>query len=664
MGGEPRTLSVRLKFGETPIEMNAERKPGLSAFAAFLLLFAGVAAGEVRGQDATLILRPESWPSVISAVEPDTSIDKRVAELLARMSLEEKVGQIVQAEIQQVRSRDLRNYHLGSVLSGGGSWPGRRAMAPPLEWRELSDAFYEASVDTSNGRVGIPLLWGTDAVHGMSNLVGATLFPHNIGLGAANNEALMERIGEITAKETAAAGIDWTFAPTVAVARDDRWGRTYESYSEDPRIVAALGAALVRGLQGADALTRFSVGRVLATAKHFIGDGGTVNGRDQGDTFVDERTLREMHAAGYVATLTEGVQTVMASFSSWRGFKLHGNKYLLTTVLKGRMGFDGFVVGDWNGHGQLPGCADDSCPAAINAGVDMIMVPDDWRAFIRNTLLQVKDGQIPESRINEAVTRVLRVKLRLGLFEPGGRERPSVEWIGHPEHRRVARQAARESIVLLKAEDGILPIRGDAQVLVAGDGADDFSKATGGWTITWQGRDNTRERYRGATSILEGVQAAVRAGGGTVIHDPRAKGQVEADVAIVVFGESPYAEYEGDREHLVFENHFPEPREILERLEQRGIPAVSVFLSGRPMVVHRELELSSAFVAAWLPGSEGGALADLLIGDAGGAPRFEFKGRLSFSWPANASQVRLNRDDDIYVPLYPMGYGLTYAELR
>ncbi len=628
------------------------------------LVIAALAVFEVCAEDAALILRPESWPRVERAVAPDPALEAHAAELLARMSIKEKVGQLVQAEIQQVRPRDVKNYHLGSVLSGGGSWPGRRALASIEDWRELSNAFYEASVDTGNGRVGVPVLWGIDAVHGMNNLVGATLFPHNIGLGAANNEVLMQRIGEITAKETSAVGIDWTFAPTLAVARDDRWGRTYESYSEDPQIVAKLGAALVRGLQGAEPQTRFSAGRVLATAKHFIGDGGTVNGRDQGDTFVDERTLREVHGAGYYATLSEGVHTIMASFSSWRGFKLHGNKYLLTTVLKEHMGFDGFVVGDWNGHGQLSGCSNDSCPAAINAGIDMIMVPDDWKSFIGNTLVQVKDGRISESRIDDAVMRILRVKLRSGLFEKREKPLPKSEWIGHADHRQVARQAARESLVLLKAEDGVLPIIGNARVLVAGAGADDIAKATGGWTITWQGRDNPREHYLGATSILEGLQAAVQASGGSVIHEPRAKGDAEADVAILVFGESPYAEYEGDREHLVFAEHSPEPVEILERLQQRGIPVVSVFLSGRPMIVQRELELSKGFVAAWLPGSEGGAIADLLIGDASGAPRFEFEGKLSFSWPANAAQVRLNRDDDIYVPLFPVGYGLTYANLR
>ena len=611
-------------------------------------------------QDRTLVLDPEAWPRIQSAVASDPKIETRIAELLSQMTLEEKLGQMVQAEIKSASPRDVRRFHLGSVLNGGGSWPNGKVNSSHQDWLELAREYDLASIDTEGGRTGVPIIWGTDAVHGHNNVVGATLFPHNIGLGAANDEALIEEIGRATALEVAATGIDWTFAPTLAVVRDDRWGRTYEGYSEDPEIVARLGAALVRGLQGATQDERFGPDRVLATAKHFLGDGGTLNGRDQGDVFTDERTLRDRHGAGYFSSLATGVQVVMASYSTWRGYKMHGNKYFLTTVLKNRMGFDGFVVGDWNGHEQVPGCAVDSCAAAINAGVDMIMVPEEWRAFLRNSLYAARAGEIEESRINDAVARILRVKLRAGLFDGWNEQRPGLQLVGHPEHRALARRAARQSLVLLKNEDQTLPLRPDARMLVAGHGADDFEIQTGGWTISWQGRDNRREHYSGATSILEGIRETVEPAGGLVTFDPKGRSDSEFDVAIVVFGERAYAEGEGDRNHLVYQEGDSEPLRVLQRMRERGIPSVAVFLSGRPMVVNEELAASSAFVAAWLPGSEGGAIADLLFADEQGKPRFNFHGKLSFSWPRDKSQVLLNRDNDVYFPLFPQGFGLTY----
>lgn len=606
------------------------------------------------------MLVPEAWPRVQSAVQPDAKIETRIAELLSEMTLEEKLGQMVQAEIKYANPTDVRRYHLGSVLNGGGSWPNRDVNSTPEDWLELAREYHVASTDTSEGRAAVPIIWGTDAVHGHNNVVGATLFPHNIGLGAANDEALVERIGHATALEVAATGIDWTFAPTLAVVRDDRWGRTYEGFSEDPEVVAKLGAALVRGLQGASDDERFAAGRVIATAKHFLGDGGTLNGRDQGDVFTDERTLRQRHSAGYVSSLAAGAQVVMASYSTWRGYKMHGNKYLLTTVLKNRMGFDGFVVGDWNGHEQVPGCEVDSCATAFNAGVDMIMVPEEWRAFLRNSLRQARAGNIPESRINDAVARILRVKLRAGLFDGWDAERPGLERIGHSQHRALARQAARQSLVLLKNAEQALPLRPNARVLVAGHGADDFEIQTGGWTVSWQGRDNRREHYSGATSILQGIRATVEPAGGQVTFDAKGQSDSEFDVAIIVFGEPAYAEGEGDRSHLVYREGNSEPLKILERMQARDIPSVSVFLSGRPMVVNEELAASSAFIAAWLPGSEGGAIADLIFADEQGKPRHNFRGRLSFSWPRDKSQLRLNRDDDVYLPLFPFGFGLQY----
>ena len=622
-----------------------------------ILLLGGPSA---YSQDRTIILAPEAWPRAHNAVQPDPKVETRIAELLSEMTLEEKLGQMVQAEIKHASPVDAGRFHLGSVLNGGGSWPNGRANSAHGDWLELAREYHAASTDTSGGGVGIPIMWGTDAVHGHNNVVGATLFPHNIGLGAANDEALVQEIGRATALEVAATGIDWTFAPTLAVVRDDRWGRTYESYSEDPEVVAKLGAALVRGLQGASREERFGGDRVIATAKHYLGDGGTLNGRDQGDVFTDERTLRERHGAGYFSSMAAGVQVVMASFSTWRGYKMHGNRYLLTTILKNRMGFDGFVIGDWNGHEQVPECEVDSCAIAINAGIDMMMVPEEWRAFLRNSLRQARAGEIDESRINDAVARILRVKLRAGLFDDWEARRPSLEHIGHSAHRALARRAARQSLVLLKNADTTLPMRANARVLVAGHGADNFEIQTGGWTISWQGRNNRREYYAGATSILEGIREAVQSAGGQVTFDAKGQSDSEFDIAIIVFGEPAYAEGEGDRAHLVYREGNSEPLKILQRMQARGIPSVSVFLSGRPMVVNEELEASSAFIAAWLPGSEGGAIADLVFADAQGRPRHDFQGRLSFSWPRDKSQLRLNRDDDVYFPLFPVGFGLSY----
>jgi beta-glucosidase len=606
------------------------------------------------------------WPRIQSGVRLSPAAEAHVTRLLSRLTLEEKVGQMVQAEIQRVTPADVRRYRLGAVLNGGGSWPNGARAASAADWLALADALYDASMDTSQGGVGIPIIWGTDAVHGHNNVRGATIFPHNIGLGATRDPALIQRIGEITGVEVAATGVDWTFAPVLAVVRDDRWGRTYEGYSEDPELVRAYAGRMITGLQGSVSSPDFlGAGHVIATAKHFLGDGGTNRGVDQGDNRSNEQQLLQIHAQGYLSALGAGVQTVMASFNSWRGEKIHGSRYLLTDVLKERLGFAGFVISDWNGHGQVPGCSNQSCPPAIAAGIDMFMVPDDWKAFIANTVRQVRAREIAESRIDDAVRRILRVKALAGMFTKG---RPSsrplagdASLVGAPAHRRVARQAVRESLVLLKNSGGLLPLAPTLHVLVAGSGADEINRQTGGWSVTWQGIETTNADFPGATSIFSGIRDALAAGGGRATLSVDGSFAERPDVALVVFGEDPYAEMFGDLESLSFSARYPEPLALLQRLQQQGIPVVSVFLSGRPLWVNPELNASTAFVAAWLPGTEGGGVADVLFRDTGGNVPFDFVGTLSYSWPAQPTQSPLNRGDPVYHPLFPYSFGLTYA---
>lgn len=641
------------------------------ATAALALLSGGWAPEPAAAQESVEIdtpIRAEIWPELTPPLPSDAELEARVDALLKRMTLREKVGQVIQAEIRSVTPRDVRRYDLGSVLNGGGSFPGENKHASPESWLALADAFHEASTDTSDGGVGIPVIWGVDAVHGHNNVIGATIFPHNIGLGAARNPDLIRRIGEITAREVLATGLDWNFGPTVAVARDDRWGRAYESYSEDPEIVVQYARALVEGLQGAVGSPEFlSEERVIATAKHFLGDGGTFEGRDQGDTRASEEELRDIHGAPYVAALDAGAQAVMASFSSWRGTKMHGHAALLRDVLKGRMAFDGIVVGDWNGHGQLPGCSNESCADTLRAGLDLFMVPEDWKALHGNTLRQARSGAIPEERLDDAVRRILRVKIRAGLLDSG---RPSeralggrFELLGAPEHRDVARQAVRESLVLLKNDDGLLPLPPTSLVLVAGPAADDIGRQSGGWTLTWQGTDNTNDDFPGATSIWTGIERTVEAAGGeAVLCQGCAYSGELPDAAIYVTGETPYAEGQGDITGLEYSPGDKSDVELMGRLRTAGIPVVTVFLSGRPLWVSPEINASDAFVAAWLPGSEGAGVADVLFGAADGGVAHDFQGKLSFSWPRSLDQTVLNVGDPDYDPLFPYGYGLTYAD--
>ncbi|MBX9401224.1 exo 1,3/1,4-beta-D-glucan glucohydrolase [Lysobacter sp. BMK333-48F3] len=617
-------------------------------------------------------LDPARWPELQAPIPRDAALEARVAALLARMSVEEKVGQIVQADINSATPEDVRKYHLGSVLAGGNSEPGGisepggRYDAPPQEWLDIADRFYEASMDSADGKAAIPILFGIDAVHGHNNLVGATLFPHNIGLGATRNPELIRRIGEATAAEVRSTGMEWTFAPTLTVPRDDRWGRTYEGYSEDPRLVADYAAAAIEGLQGKLGSKQFLDGaHVIASAKHFLADGGTFEGRDQGDARIGEDELRRVHGAGYPPALQAGAQTVMASFSSWQGRKMHGNQELLTGLLKQRWHFDGFVVGDWNAHGQLPGCRNEDCAAAFNAGVDMLMAPDSWRGYYENALKQVRSGEIAMARLDDAVARILRVKLRLGLFEAGKpSQRPlggKFELLGSPAHRAVARQAVRESLVLLKNDAATLPISPKARVLVVGAAADDVARQSGGWTLNWQGTGLKPADFPNAQSIWSGLREQIQAGGGEAELSADGRHARKPDVAIYVYGEEPYAEFQGDLRTLAFRPTRNPELETIRKLKADGIPVVSVLLSGRPLWVNREINASDAFVAAWLPGSEGGGIADVLLRGRDGKVQHDFKGKLSYSWPKTAVQV-VNVGDRDYAPQFAFGYGLSYAE--
>jgi beta-glucosidase len=607
------------------------------------------------------------WPVLDIEVKKDSKVEVEVAKILATMTLEQKIAQMIQPEIRDITVEDMRKYGFGSYLNGGGSFPDNNKHATPADWIKLAEALYQASIDDSLDGTNIPTMWGTDAVHGHNNVIGATLFPHNIGLGAANNAELMENIASITAKEVMVTGIDWVFAPTVAVVRDDRWGRTYEGYSEDPEIVRLYSAAIVKGLQGSVDDDFLGDTRVISTVKHFIGDGGTEGGDDQGDNLDSESDLFKHHAQGYVGGLTAGAQSVMASFNSWHGAKTHGNKYLMTDVLKNRMGFDGFIVGDWNGHGQVKGCTNESCPQAVNAGLDIYMVPTAaWKPLYENTIKQVNNGEINLSRIDDAVSRILRVKIRAGLFtKPSPKNRllsGKTDLIGSVEHRLVARQAVRESLVLLKNKANLLPLTPSANVLVAGDGADNIGKQSGGWSITWQGTGNTNDDFPGGSSVYDGIEQVVNAAGGKVQLSPTGEFTEKPDVAIVVFGEEPYAEGNGDLDNLEYQRGNKTDLALLKRLKAQGIPVVSVFISGRPMWVNAELNASSAFVAAWLPGSEGNGVADVLFSKADSSLRYDFKGKLSYSWPASANQTSVNRFDENYKPLLPYGFGLTYQQ--
>jgi beta-glucosidase len=647
---------------ETPAWGKKERvmrKPIKAQILLATTLLTAMAEAAVFAAPPAATVHPEIWPQANWPYLADPKLESRIARLIEAMSLEEKVGQVIQADIASVTPDEVRRYHLGSILNGGNSAPGNDEFAPPAKWLELADAFYDASVDKRGGRTAIPILWGTDAVHGHSNIVGATLFPHNVGLGAMRDPDLIEKIAQATAIELRTTGIEWTFAPTIAVPQDLRWGRAYEGYSSDSKLVASYVGRFIRGLQGQPSPEPLLNGpHVLASTKHFLADGGTFEGRDQGDARISEAELRDVHGTPYVPAVDAGVQTVMASFSSWNGEKLTGHKGLLTDILKKRMGFGGFVVSDWNAHGQVAGCTNASCPQAINAGIDMYMAPDTWKPLWHSLLAQVKDGTVPVARLNEAVGNILRVKLRAGLFEAG---RPSARpWsgrfdlLGGNAHRALAREAVRKSLVLLKNDGLLLPLKPSGTILVAGDGADDIARQSGGWTLTWQGTGIPRDKFPGATSIWQGIHQAVTAAGGRAELAPDGRFTQRPDAAIVVFGETPYAEFQGDLDSLQLKPELRSPLETMRNLKAQGIPVVALFISGRPLWVNPELNAADAFVAGWLPGSEGAGIADLLLRAKDGRVAHDFQGRLSFAWPATANAKGPT--------LFPLGYGLSITD--
>ncbi|MCU0452556.1 MAG: glycoside hydrolase family 3 C-terminal domain-containing protein [Bacteroidetes bacterium] len=580
--------------------------------------------------------------SPTAAPEPPTALtlDERVDSLVALMTLDEKIGQMTQAE----RSRgsielDIRTYTLGSLLSGGGSAP---ADNSPGGWADMYDRYQQAALQT---RLRIPLIYGIDAVHGHNNVRGAVIMPHNIGLGCTNDAALVEEVGRVVAREVAGTGIDWTFAPCIAVPRDERWGRTYEGFGETPDLTWTMAGAAVRGLQGTDVR---GGERIVACAKHFLGDGGTTGGDDQGNTQLDELTMRGLHLPGYLAAVQAGVGTVMASYSSWNGQKMHGSRYWLTDVLKVELGFKGFVVSDWQGVDQLPGGYEAAVETAINAGIDMVMVPINIELFISSLRRLVNANRVPMSRIDDAVRRILRVKFQMGLFERTFTDRALTLAVGSAAHRAVARQAVRKSIVLLKNDSSFLPLsKSLTRIHVAGKNADDLGNQCGGWTITWQGQSGA---ITTGTTILQGIRDAVSANT-SVTYSRDGSGAAGADVAIVVLGETPYAEMLGDRSDL---NLTSEDLTTFTRVRATGVPTVLVLVSGRPMIVTDIAYASNAFLAAWLPGTEGAGVADVLFGD------YHPTGILSHSWPRAMNQVPVNVGDPYYDPLFPVGFGLHY----
>ncbi|MGD9157529.1 MAG: glycoside hydrolase family 3 N-terminal domain-containing protein [Desulfobacteraceae bacterium] len=593
------------------------------------------------------------------------AFNAQAKELLSKMTLEEKIGQMTQPEQDKVlgNAGDMQKYHIGSVLSGGDSDPAKDNSLE--EWTALFDRVQDEAMKT---RLQIPALYGIDAVHGHSNVLGAVIFPHNIALGCTRDTELVEKIGHITAIEMRATGIHWTFAPAVTVPQDIRWGRTYEGFSEDPEIVSELGKAVIKGLQGSDLSDPLSV---LACAKHYLADGGTEattdprpgpfadkSGRmwlDQGDAKIDEATLRKIHLPGYITAIEAGAGSIMPSYSSWNGVRCSASKRLLTEILKDELGFDGFLISDYNAIHQIdPMDLKKSIMISINAGMDMAMEPGGYRDFYDKLKELVEEGKVPMSRIDDAVTRILRVKIAMGLLDKNRSQkadRSLYKDFGSKEHRAVAREAVRKSVVLLKNDNKTLPIsKNITRIHVAGKSADNIGNQCGGWTIRWQGQ--TGEVTPGGTTILSAVKKAVSKDT-RVTHSLDGTGAEGATLGIVVVGELPYAEGLGDRSDLSLD---AVDVAAVNNMKKAGIPVVVLVISGRPMIVNDILPQADALLASFLPGTEGDGIADVLFGD------YSPTGKLSFSWPGSNDQLPLNINmpKDKYDPLYPLGYGLTY----
>ena len=573
----------------------------------------------------------------------------RVADLLAQMTLDEKIGQMTLVEKGSIKAPDIGPLGIGALLSGGGGYPTPNTAEA---WAGMVNGFQKQALAS---RLGIPLLYGVDAIHGDNNLFGTVMFPQPIGLGAANDPDLVQRIGRATAEVTAATGVYWDYAPVVAVPQDIRWGRTFETYSENTALVSQLSSALIRGLQGAKLNDPTSV---LATPKHFVGDGGSVWGSsttdnykiDQGVTAIDEATLRAIHLPPYIEAIKNGAQSLMVSYSSFGGLKMHAQKYLITDVLKGELGFSGFVVSDWQAIDAIPGSYDSQVKTSINAGLDMIMVPYDYAKFIKTLKSEIQNGDIPQARIDDAVRRILTVKINLGLFERPLSDPALLQVIGSPAQHALGREAVSKSLVLLQNNNGALPLSKDTPTIyVAGVGADNIGWQSGGWTIEWQGKSGN---ITPGTSILQAIQATVSAKA-TVTYQGGGQFDGMADVGIVVVGEQPYAEGHGDKADLSLSKR---DAALVETMRQHSKKVIVLLLSGRPMIIGQQLNQSDAFVAAWLPGTEGQGVADVLFGDK------PFTGKLPFTWPRSMAQVPLSAINPAAVgcdaPLFPFGYGL------
>jgi beta-glucosidase len=581
-----------------------------------------------------------------------SSFDAQVKPLVARMTVDEKIGQMTQPEQEHVASNsDIESLFIGSVLSGGNSDP--KAGNSFAAWRDLYDQIQQ---HTQKTRLRIPLLYGVDAVHGHNNVLGAVVFPHNIGLGCTRDAALVEKVERITAEEVRATGIQWAFAPCVTVPQDIRWGRTYEGFSEDPAVVRELAGPAVHGLQTSDLANPLAV---LACAKHYVGDGGTSwgssrdgRGDDQGDTRINEAILRRLHLQGYIAAIQAGVGSIMPSYNSWNGVKVSGNKTLLTGLLKQELGFQGFLISDYNAIDQVDRDYKKAIEMSINAGMDMAMVPARYKEYIADLKQLVQEGKVPMERIDDAVTRILRVKFAMGMMDPKRSQladRELAKTFGSPEHHTVGRQAVRESLVLLKNDRRTLPLaKSAARIHVAGKSADDLGNQCGGWTIDWQGKSG--QVTEGGTTLLAAIRKAVGKMS-QVTFSADGTGAAGATVGVVVIGEKPYAEGAGDRADL---NLTPEDVTAVNNMKAAGIPLVAVIYSGRPLILGSLLEKADALIAAWLPGTEGEGIADVLFGD------YKPTGKLSFAWPRSMEQVGKHAGDAGYDPLFKLGFGLTY----